>query len=73
MMIEFQVALTTEAEPILQNERTIVKENNKIPNIRRWSAYDDGSGFKLQVLYRGSPWGGLGTAIQTGFSFFFCF
>jgi len=49
MKIEFQVALTTEAELILQNERTLVKENNKMQNIRRWSAYDDGSGFKLQV------------------------
>jgi len=51
MKIQFQVALTTEAEPILQTrkERTLVKENNKMPNIRRWSAYDNGSGFKLQV------------------------
>jgi len=49
MKIEFQVALTTEAEPILQKERTLVKENNKTPNIRRWSAYDYGSGFKLQI------------------------
>ena len=49
MKIEFQVALTTEAEPILQKERTLVKENNKMPNIRRWSVYDDESWFKLQV------------------------
>ena len=49
MKIEFQVPLTTEAEPILKKERTLVRENNKMPNIRRWSAYDDGSGFKLQV------------------------
>jgi len=49
MKIEFQVALTTEAGPILQEERTLVKENIKMPNKRRWSAYNDGSGFKLQV------------------------
>ena len=69
MKIEFRVDLTTEAEPILQEERTLVKENNKMPKKRRWGAYDDGSGFKLQVEYRGSPWGGLGTVIQTVFSF----
>jgi len=34
MKNDFQVALTTEAEPILQKERTLVKENNKTPNIR---------------------------------------
>jgi len=49
MKIEFQVALTREAEPILQKERTLVKENNKMTYIRRWSAYDYRSGFKLQV------------------------
>jgi len=49
MKIEFRVALKKEAEPILQGERTLVKENNKMPNMRRWSAYDEGSGFKLQI------------------------
>ena len=49
MKIEFQVTLTTEVELILQKERTLVKENNKMLNKRRWSAYDDGSGFELQV------------------------
>jgi len=49
MKIEFQEALTTEAELILQEERTLVTENNRMPNKRRWSAYDDGSGIKLQV------------------------
>jgi len=49
MKIEFRVALTTEAEPILQEERTLVKENSKKPNMRPWRAYDEGSGFKLQV------------------------
>jgi len=39
MKIEFQVALTTEAELILQEERTLVKENNKMLNMRRWRAY----------------------------------
>jgi len=38
-----------EAEPILQEERTLVKENNKMPRMRRWRAYDKVSGFKLQV------------------------
>jgi len=32
-------------------------------------AYDEGSGFKRQVYYRGSPWGSLGTPTQTVFSF----
>jgi len=32
-------------------------------------AYNEVSGFKTQVWYRGSPWGGLGTSTQTGFSF----
>ena len=58
---------------MLQEEKTLVKENNKMPNKRRWVAYDDGSGLKLQVSYRGSPWGGLGTVIQTVFSFGFLF
>jgi len=49
MKIEFREALTTEAEPIPQEERILVKENNKMPNKRQWSAYDNGSGFKLQV------------------------
>jgi len=34
MKIEFRVDLTTEEEPILQEERTLVKENNKMPNKR---------------------------------------
>jgi len=38
-----------EAEPILEEERALVKENNRMPRMRRWRAYDKGSGFKLQV------------------------
>ena len=51
MKIEFRVALTTEAERGFQKGRTLVKENNKMQNIRRWSAYDDGSGFGLVPGY----------------------
>jgi len=36
-------------------------------------AYDEGSAFKIQVQYRGSPWGGLETSTQTVFSFGFFF
>jgi len=43
MKIEFQVALTTEAELILQEEWTLVKENNKMLNMRRRRAYDEGT------------------------------
>ena len=39
MKIEFRVALKKEAEPILQGERTLVKENNKMLNKRHWSAH----------------------------------
>jgi len=34
-------------------------------------AYNEGSGFKKQVKYRGSLWGGLETSTQTIFSFGF--
>ena len=40
------VGNTTEAEPILQKERTLVKENNKMTNMQRWSkcrAWDAGA------------------------------
>ena len=42
--------------------KTLLSKNNKMPRMRRWRAYDEGSGFKLQIQYRGSPWGELGTS-----------
>ena len=49
------------------------KEKNKIPRMSWWRTYDEGSGFKLHVLYCGSPCGGLGTSTQTVFRFGFFF
>ena len=51
----------------------IQEGGKKMSRMQRWRAYDEGSGFKLQVWYRGSPWGELGTSTQTVFSFGFCF
>jgi len=47
----------------------IQEGGKKMSRMQRWRAYDEGSGFKLQVWYRGSPWGELGTSTQTVFSF----
>jgi len=52
MKIEFRVALTTEAEWILQEERTLVKENIKIKDVGAPMKTGQGLNSKFSTVVR---------------------